>query len=84
MIEISVCESCIVAYYNGEELPDNDSVPLSRLDEGYEIGSLPCRDHGRDCDSCDSPSTVAHFGRVCDTCDTGLAGERYDYVLERI
>lgn len=78
-MNVSLCESCIWMDAYGEALPDSDATPMARLD-GYLIGILPCDKHGEGCDSCDSPSTEAHFGRHCDGCDTRYAGERYDYV----
>lgn len=79
--EIVLCEECLFMSALGAPLSEeHDAEPLGKIHDGYLIGSLPC-EHGYDCGSCDSPSSVPHFGRNCDGCETKWAGERYDYVL---
>jgi hypothetical protein len=80
-MEIVLCDECLFMSALGAPLSEeHDAEPLGKIPEGYLIGSLPC-EHGYYCDSCDSPSSVPHFGRLCNGCDTSLAGNRYDYVL---
>ena len=79
--EIVLCEECVFMGALGAPLSnDHDAKPLGKIHDGYLIGSLPC-EHGYDCGSCDSPSSVAHFDRTCDGCETKWAGNRYDYLL---
>lgn len=80
MRTLILCESCIWADSYGEILPDSDAQPLSKLSESELVDSLPC-EHGYGCNSCDSPSSVSHFGRTCDGCDTQYGGNRYEYAL---
>lgn len=79
--EIMLCDECVFMGALGAPLSnEHDAEPLAKIPDGFLIGSLPCA-HGYECDSCDSPSSVAHFGRLCNGCETRLAGNRYDYLL---
>lgn len=81
---VDLCESCVYAdaygFPNDMDGSDTEPKPLSRLGDGYLLGTLPC-EHGRDCGSCDSPSSSAYFGRWCDGCGSMMGGNRYDYTL---